>query len=771
MSVSRGLSPVPASFRGWLPLPGRRGSPTLCRMPTTLPIDPSAGRRQPTPATPIPAGRGARGARGALAHHAGLDGLRGVAVVAVILYHGGVRWAQGGFLGVEVFFVLSGYLITTLLLGEWCASGRIALGAFWARRARRLLPALLAMTTVIGVYYAVAGPTRSVTGLWRDGLATLLYYGNWHEIADSTNYFVGGGPVSPFLHTWSLAIEEQFYAAWPLVVVGVLWLAGHRVARRRGSARPAASRAARLRVLLGVALGAAVASAVETALLFHGGRGLDRVYYGTDTRAGGLLIGAALAIGLAWRRDVTGDADRRGDRGPTGRWARGAVSIASAGALAGLLVEMYVASGASAWLYPCGFVALDLAVVAVIAAIVLMPGSAAGRLMSAPPLRATGRVSYGLYLWHFPLFLWLDVAATGVSGVRLLLLRVGVTVAVSVLSHFLVEQPIRQRRWPRRLAYGLPSLGVVVAVAAPLAASAASTLSTGVVVADAVPAGLAGGHRACTVALRDTAHYGMAPIAPGRLTSFEVMSLGRHPLRWRGRRDATFHTCPPKRLLFIGDSLAFTLGTPMLGDEQRYGVQIADAAMIGCAFTTRGQIVGVNGTLAAPDPGCGDALSSWAADERRFRPAEVVIELGYRDEFDWRRHGRIVHLGQPAFDAAVQSQIDAYVRVLGRHGTRILFLSVPYTDPPAQADGSAMPAASPARHAEINAMLAAAARRDPGRAAVLDIDRTISPGHRYDATVDGEPCRLDGIHPDVFCTKLLEPRVLGEARALLGRGP
>jgi peptidoglycan/LPS O-acetylase OafA/YrhL len=729
-------------------------------MPTASEIDPSTVQHHPP--TTRARGRGVQ-----LTHRGGLDGLRGVAVIAVILYHGGVGWAQGGFLGVEVFFVLSGYLITSLLVGEWLQSGRIALGAFWARRARRLLPALFALVIAIGIFYAAAGPTQAVTGLWGNGLATLLYFSNWHQIADSTNYFVGGGPVSPFQHTWSLAIEEQFYAVWPLLVLGVVWAAGRTVARR-------ASTSARLRVLLAVTLTGAVASAVEMALLFNGGRGLNRVYYGTDTRAAGLLIGAGLAILLALRRhaaEASGSAAHR-DHRHVSPVQRGAMSIASTGALGALLAEMYVSAGSSGWLYPYGFIVLDLAVVAVIAAVVLMPGSVADRVLSVAPLRATGRISYGLYLWHFPLFLWLNVAATGVGGFRLLLLRIGVTLLVSVLSYVLIEQPIRQRRWPAWPARGLTSLGGVTALVALLAASAASPLSTGVVAAaSAAPPGLAGSQPACRVALRDTPQYGMAPVAPAHLTSFEIHSLGRHPLPWHGSSDRTFHTCQPKRVLFIGDSLAFVLGTPMLDDEQNYGVQIADAAIIGCAFSTRGQIVGVNGTLAAPDEGCGDALSTWAADEQRFHAAEVVIELGYRDEFDWRWHGRTVHLGQPAFDAYVQSQIDGYVTALGHHDTKILFLSVPYTNPPAQANGSPDPAASQIRHKIINAMLARAAGRDRGNAAVVNVDRTISPANQYDATVDGEPCRFDGIHPNVFCTKLLEPRVLTEARALLDPGP
>ena len=229
-----------------------------------------------------------------LAHWGGLDGLRGIAVAAVLLYHGGVTWAKGGFLGVEVFFVLSGFLITSLLLAEWGRSAAISLGAFWARRARRLLPALFCLVAVIGLYYAAAGSSKAIPGLKGDGLSALIYYSNWHQIAAGSSYFATTGPVSPLEHTWSLAIEEQFYLVWPILLGGVLWLAS------RGVARPGGRRP--LVVLLGVTVAGVVASAIDTALLFDGGRNLDRVYYGTDTRAASLLIGASLAIGMAiWR--------------------------------------------------------------------------------------------------------------------------------------------------------------------------------------------------------------------------------------------------------------------------------------------------------------------------------------------------------------------------------------------------------------------------------------------------------------------------------------
>ena len=228
-----------------------------------------------------------------LAHYAGLDGLRGIAVLGVLLYHAGLSWAPGGFIGVEVFFVLSGFLITSLLVAEWEGSSTIALGAFWSRRARRLLPALFCLVAVIGAYYAVAGAAQAVPGLKGDGISALTYFSNWHQIVAGANYFAANGPVSPLEHTWSLAIEEQFYLVWPLAVLAVLWL---------GSRRGAGDRRRPLVLLLALSLAGAVASALDMALMFDGGRNLTRVYYGTDTRASGLLIGASLAIGLALLR-------------------------------------------------------------------------------------------------------------------------------------------------------------------------------------------------------------------------------------------------------------------------------------------------------------------------------------------------------------------------------------------------------------------------------------------------------------------------------------
>jgi len=204
----------------------------------------------------------------------------------------------------------------------------------------------------------------------------------------------------------------------------------------------------------------------------------------------------------------------------------------------------------------------------------------------------------------------------------------------------------------------------------------------------------------------------------------------------------------------------------LMEGEQRYGVEVADAAILGCAFTTRGEL-NSRGTWEGQYPGCPSALMRWALDERALRAQAVIVELGYRDEFDWRIRGRVVHLGQAAFDRYVQGQIDRYVQVLGRRGVPILFLSVPWSDPAALPDGSPAPAAAPARHTAINSMLQSAAARYPGEVRVLDIDKVVAPGNHYERTVDGKLCRFDGVHFTIFCSNLLQFDVLTAARTML----
>lgn len=692
-------------------------------------------------------------------YHPGLDGLRAAAVIAVLLYHGGVSWAGGGFLGVELFFVLSGFLISSLLIAEWSRTARIQLTSFWARRARRLLPALLTLLLVVGVYYSLAGPLHAVPGLTGAAFSTLFYAANWHEIASGSSYFATNGPTSPLHHTWSLGIEEQFYLVWPLLLVAV-FLVAKKVTRAHRS-DPARA----LRALMIVTLAAAIGSLVEVAILYRGGTGLDRVYYGTDTRAAGLLVGAALAIALALRglpSQATRDARHR------------LLTLAALASLAGVAAAMHYARGDSGWLFPWGLLAIDLAVASVVAAVVLGPRGLLPRALSQRPLRGLGQISYGVYLWHLPVFLWLDENATGLRGAGLLTVRIGATLALATVSYLVIEQPIRQRRVPNWLLRPLLPAGAGVAALAILAAGAVGAQMPGdrfAPASRAVVARYAGIDGPCTVRLRDTGLYRSVPLPAGETGGYVFHWILRHEVNWDAgaypnSANLTFHTCPPTRVLFIGDSIAFTAGVPMLDHESQYGVTLANAAILGCAFTTRGRIE-ISGVFSSLPDRCPNALKQWQQAERRFRAQVVVVELGYRDQFDWEWNGRVTHLGQPSFDRYLRTQIARFVDTLTQAGARVLLLSVPYVNPPALPNGSPAPAGSPKRHALINSILASVAESDHSAVRLLNIDAIVSPGNRYTQTVHGNACRFDGIHFTTYCASLLQPHVLGAARALI----
>ena len=221
-------------------------------------------------------------------HLPALNGLRALAVIGVVAYHLQLGWASGGYLGVDLFFVLSGFLITSLLLEEWVGTGRVSLAAFWGRRAKRLLPALFLVVAALALYLVLnrllGGPGANglldLPGLRGDAISTLLYVNNWHSIYAGQSYFAQFSTPSPLQHTWSLAIEEQFYLVWPLVLLLVLRVAP-RMWRRTG-------------VMVTVVLG--VASSVLMALLFHPGSDPSRIYYGTDTRLFDLMAGASIAF-------------------------------------------------------------------------------------------------------------------------------------------------------------------------------------------------------------------------------------------------------------------------------------------------------------------------------------------------------------------------------------------------------------------------------------------------------------------------------------------
>ncbi|MEI9951261.1 MAG: acyltransferase [Pseudomonadota bacterium] len=340
-----------------------------------------------------------------------LDGLRALSVSAVLAFHAGVPHFGGGFLGVEVFFVVSGYLITSLLLEEQRTSGRIPLARFWLRRARRLLPALFALLLATLVLSLTVAPD-SLAGTRTDSLAALLYVSNWWQVIHHHSYFMDVDRPPLLLHLWSLAIEEQFYVLWPLALA----LFGRRPERW----------------VLRVALLAGAASASWMAWLYDPSVDPTRVYVGSDTRLSGLLLGAALAVIVP----PFAASELLSARARVVRQVLGAVGL---GALAWLIFR---SSSHDPFLYRGGLVLVDLASAALMVG--LLAPNALSRLFSAGPCAWLGRRSYGLYLWHWPIFaLTRPEFDLALSGAPLLGLRLALTFAVTELCYRLLELPIR----------------------------------------------------------------------------------------------------------------------------------------------------------------------------------------------------------------------------------------------------------------------------------------------------------------------------------------
>ena len=347
-----------------------------------------------------------------------LDGLRAVAVVAVLLYHSyDLQMFRGGFLGVDVFFVLSGYLITLVLVSGYRGAGRVDLRTFWLRRARRLLPALFLMLGVTCAYTALFLPHEAAR-LRTDGLASLGYVTNWHLIFGDQSYFETIGRPSMVQHLWSLAVEEQFYLLWPLILAS-----GFALFRRHR------------RHLVLLVLAAAGASAVLMAMLYDPAADPSRVFYGTDTHASGLLLGAALAfVWPSWRLSPK-----------TGKRAPLMLDVAGAVGLGVLLWCFQNVSEFDTGLYRGGYLAFGV-VVTVVVAVAAHPAARLMRvLLGNGPIRWIGIRSYGIYLWHWPVYQItrpeLDVP---VRGFPLLALRFAITVTVAALSYRFVEAPIRE---------------------------------------------------------------------------------------------------------------------------------------------------------------------------------------------------------------------------------------------------------------------------------------------------------------------------------------
>ncbi len=345
----------------------------------------------------------------------GLDGLRALAVLSVIAYHLNLPWATGGFLGVTVFFVLSGYLISDLLIAEWSITKKIDLKNFWIRRAKRLLPGMFTLILVVIATVSIFQPSL-IASLKQDSIAAVFYYSNWWYIFHDLSYFESFGPPSLLNHFWSLAVEEQFYILWPIII-----LIGLRFMKRKS-------------LLFLVTIAGAIISTLLMALLFVPGSDPSRVYYGTDTRAFSLLIGAALA--MMWpSRKLTNKI-----------LASGRITLDIMGFF-GLLMFLYMVWKANQYdrfLYQGGLFLLSISTAMLIAALA-HPTSIISRALAMRPLKWIGLRSYGIYLWHFPvIILFTPKIDTGEFSIIRIVFQVILIFGLAALSYQFIEDPIRK---------------------------------------------------------------------------------------------------------------------------------------------------------------------------------------------------------------------------------------------------------------------------------------------------------------------------------------
>ncbi|HEX5365315.1 MAG TPA: acyltransferase [Acidimicrobiales bacterium] len=572
-----------------------------------------------------------------LAHEPALDGLRGLAVLVVVAFH--LDRLQGGFLGVDLFFVLSGFLITSLLLVEHQGRGRVDLGAFWARRARRLLPALLALLAGVAVLLATLSDAAVRPRFRGDALATLGYVANWHRMVAEVSYWDIFTQPSPLDHTWSLAIEEQFYLAWPLMVAGVLaagrgrWRPVPGGAGGGGDVGPAGpgGRPPGARRVAAVAVAGAAASFVALAVLWSP-VDTNRAYFATDTRLGPILLGAALAAATAGR-------NRRAEPPPARRDAAAALALAAMGA------ACVVVDGRTGAYYRGGLVLFALASLVVVAGVTGGPPGVVARGLSWRPLARLGTISYGVYLWHWPVIVYLTPERLGAGRLATDVACVAVTLGLALLSARLVEGPVRRG--------ALPGLRGGAAVAAVVAVVAVALV--------AVTRGPGGGGT-------DVAATSVGTVDAGG---------GERPLR------SLPTDVPPgaTRLLVVGDSGPMFL-VPALAEEARRtggAWAIGTSSILDCSpVIVSSQVRYPTGDVVGRRPCHERRRRTWAADARRMGADVVVVYLANAGGLgeQWV-DGQWVTDCDPAFDELFVHELGEDVAALAATGARVVLASSP----------------------------------------------------------------------------------------------
>lgn len=637
-----------------------------------------------------------------------LDGLRAIAVALVLVGHGGIPGVSGGFIGVDVFFVLSGFLITSLLLDELGRTGRIDQTGFWIRRVRRLLPALVLMVLTVAAARGLL-PEQALTGLRNDAIAAFLWIANWRFVAQKTDYFTQGAPPSPLQHTWSLGVEEQYYFVWPLLLIAVALALAARARRRRSWATVGD---VRFVAFLVAALGAVASAAAAIVLVSDGTR--DRVYFGTDTRAQALLIGSAAAALLV--RDWP--SLNRGWCLIRTRWGRRVARILPVFGLAGLAAATHYATGSAGEFRRGLLVGVAVAAVLVVAPVALEQRGLVARLLAVRPLVWLGTISYGVYLWHWPIFLALNGERTGWSGLPLFAARCGATVALAAASWWLLEQPIRRWR-PARV----PLLPLA---AATVASAAAITLFV-------VPVGTGPGLREVGLPPGVSAVAAVTPSLPAAPP---------------GPRDPN----RPFTVSVFGDSIGWTW---MHYLPPTPGFAFLDHTVIGCSLV-RGTPYRYLGQTLEQRSECDGWPIRWSTQVSQDQPDVALLIIGRWETVDRVNEGQWTHIGDPTFDAYLNGELERALNIVSANGVRVVVASVPYSRGGEKPDGRLYPEDQPDRVNLWNTMLRKTVGHHPN-VQILDLNKKLCPDGVYTAKVDGIKVRSDGVHLTPEGVKWLTP--------------
>jgi peptidoglycan/LPS O-acetylase OafA/YrhL len=604
---------------------------------------------------------------------AGLDGLRGLAVAAVLLFHAG--HLRGGYLGVDLFFTLSGFLITTLLLQEVQRSGSIGLGGFWARRARRLLPALAILLFGVAIYsWALATPTE-LGQIRGDALSTLLYVANWHQIFAHQSYFALFSNPSPLQHTWSLAIEEQFYVIWPLLLSAILtW-------RHRNNPH----------LIMWTALALAALSTTLMFVLYHP-TNTNRVYYGTDTRATAILLGAALAAYLATHHPTTHPTRRR------------TLETGALIATAGLALAWTRLDGQSPTLYRGGFLACAIAATLIIAALVHPQPGILQRTLSLKPLASLGLISYGVYLYHWPLDIILTPKRVGLTGWPLITIQTAITLTAATLSYHLIEQPIRHgtKLTTHQLRILTPLTAAILTTTLITTTAGAQSLHLPTKTLDALP-------------------------TPTNLI---------HP--FASARDAARKAPSGEpRILVVGNSVGYFLAPPMTTAGSGPAV-VFNASLPGCLPLPNANHMQLKSKFG---PGALQPIvpceQPWEAGVvARFHP-DIAISIVSGPADRVQVGSNWLEPCTPTYDRLYEQQLTKEVGVLGAGGAHVVILTAAYPRFPGGRDANQPTDCDNAVRRKVASQTGAQ---------LIDLGKYVCPTAQCRTSIDGTTLRPDGEH-------------------------